>query len=311
MANKILSSIDNYQKSNKSTAFLFGVIKKYSEDNGSYLSALVAYYTVLSIFPLLLVFYEVVELLPSSSGLKSSMAAAINRYFPVLGSQIASGVHSPGKTGLALGISILITLYGARGGASAFIYSISQIWKIDYTKRHTFPKSILISLELIGVAGIGLLIASSLAGFSIAGRSMVTAIISNLVSAAIIWLTLIALVRIAIPGKQKLRDYATGSAMAAVLIQIIEIAGNLILKNELKKLSGVYGTFALALGLIFWVYLLTEVTFYGIEIDSVKKLRLYPRSLTRELTLPDEIAMSDDAKTQKRHPEEEVNVKFN
>ena len=50
-----LRKIDNFQQRFRPLAFSVAVVKKYSDDEGGHLAALITYYGFLSLFPLLLV----------------------------------------------------------------------------------------------------------------------------------------------------------------------------------------------------------------------------------------------------------------
>ena len=121
MANPIeilLKKIDNFQQKHRPIAFPVAVIKKYGDDEGPYLAALIAYYGFLSLFPLFLVTTTVLQLLfKNHEHLRTRVTEGISHYFPVISNHFQSDIHSYHKTGLALIIGILITLYGARGGA--------------------------------------------------------------------------------------------------------------------------------------------------------------------------------------------------
>jgi len=50
-----------------------------------------------------------------------------------------------------------------------------------------------------------------------------------------------------------------------------------------KTLDSIYGTFAIVLGLLFWIYLLTQAIVYGAEINTVRHRKFWPRSLSGKL----------------------------
>src|SRR5207249_1702101 len=52
--NRLLARIDRVQSSRRWLAIPVAVIKKYGDDRGGYLAALIAYYAFLSLFPLML-----------------------------------------------------------------------------------------------------------------------------------------------------------------------------------------------------------------------------------------------------------------
>jgi uncharacterized BrkB/YihY/UPF0761 family membrane protein len=68
---------------------------------------------------------------------------------------------------------------------------------------------------------------------------------------------------------------------AAILWTILQAAGGYYVTHQIKNASEVYGTFALVIGLLAWIYLGAQITLYCAEINVVKKERLWPRSLVR------------------------------
>src|SRR5579885_3192727 len=110
-----LKALDELQQRHKWLAFPYAVFKKYGDDEAAYQGALITYYGFLSLFPLIIVATSIVQLLSNNNAaLKARVVKSIGQYLPIVGNQIESSVHSPHKTGLALIVSILITLYGAR-----------------------------------------------------------------------------------------------------------------------------------------------------------------------------------------------------
>ena len=51
--------------------------------------------------------------------------------------------------------------------------------------------------------------------------------------------------------------------------------------NDVKNMSAVYGTFALVLGLMSWLYLQAELTLYAVEVDVVRVRHQWPRSMVK------------------------------
>ena len=76
-------------------------------------------------------------------------------------------------------------------------------------------------------------------------------------------------------------------------------------------MSETYGLFAIVIGLLAWIFLQARIVLYSAEINAVRKLRLYPRSLAPPpLTKGDERAYEAYAKTEERRPAERVEVDF-
>jgi uncharacterized BrkB/YihY/UPF0761 family membrane protein len=70
-----------------------------------------------------------------------------------------------------------------------------------------------------------------------------------------------------------------GAIVAAVVWQVLQLAGSYIVQHQVSHASSLYGTFGVVLGLMAWLYLQAEVTLYAAEIDVVLVRRLWPRSL--------------------------------
>jgi membrane protein len=279
--NPYIERVDTFQRKHWLSSWTYALIKKYGEDNGSNLSALLTYYGVLSLFPLLIVFTTVTQIiLRHHHSLQTTLIHSVNRYFPILGDQLQQGIHPSHKTGIVLVIGILLTLYGARGVASALQYSLSSIWRIPNARRPAFLPTTLRSFGIIFVGGIGFLLASILQGYIvILGNYPVIKVLATFVSLVIIWITLVIIYKLAIGAPKKFKDIARGAALSAIGLQLLQLFGNIILRHELKNLHDVYGTFALVIGLLFWVYLQSEVVMYGAELDVIRHFHLYPRSL--------------------------------
>ena len=102
-----------------------------------------------------------------------------------------------------------------------------------------------------------------------------------------------------------------GSTFAAAAIQILLTFGSILVAHQLKNLSALYGTFAIVLGLLFWIYLLAQVIVYSVEIDSVRHLKLWPRGLQGDKpTKADMAAYELYAHVDQFIPKEQIDVRF-
>lgn len=311
LVDKIISSIDQFQRKHSFFGFIYAVIKKYGEDNASYHSALLTYYAVLSLFPLLIVFTTVTQLLHSHHALHARLVSGLNSYFPIIGSQLQESVHSPKKTGIALVISLLVTLYGATGGASALQYSFNSLWHIPPAKQTSFPKSTIRNFGIILTAGLGFIITAVLTGYTaFLGHSILVTLLNTLLSVLILWGVFINLFKLAITGNKSTAEVAVGAACVAVGIQILQTLGSAILAHELKSLRNMSDTFALVLALMFWLYLQAEVILYGTEIEVIRQGHLFPRSLRPPLTNADKQSYTNYAQGRRFNKNETVHVKF-
>lgn len=306
-----IQRIDRYQRNHKVLGFLYAVIKKYSEDEGGYQASLITYYAFLSLFPLLLALTSLLQLLLNGEQhFKTQLINNVTNIFPVLGSQLQRNVHSTGKTGLALAISMVVTLYGARGAADALRRTLNHVWQVPRTKRAGFPKNILKSMSVIFTIGIGVLIVSTLSAYTLSVHDLVPRAFFAAITIIIVFITLLFVFRAAVSGKYKLKDMWRSAAIAAIGIEILQVVGVYVVGRELKHLDSLYGTFAVVLGLVFWIYLQTQVVIYAIEVDSVWHFHLWPRSIAPPLTTQDKQAYDLYAAKEAYLPDENIVAHF-
>ncbi len=279
--NSAIQKIDSYQRQHNWLGFPFAVIKKYGDDDAGYQAALLTYYGFLSLFPLLLILTTVVVVIPGHSRhLQQTIIDSTTNYFPVLGSQLAGHVETIHKTGSALLIGILFALYGARGVADAFRHGVNHIWRVPRRLRTGFPNSLIQNFSLIIVGGSGFVLASLISGFAAAaGRGIVFWALSVAINIFILFWLFLFLLQVSLPQHVPIRETRAGAVSAAVGLTILQIAGGYLLTRELKSLDAVYSYFAIALGLMFWIYLQAQTLYYSIEIASVKSGGLWPRGI--------------------------------
>jgi YihY family inner membrane protein len=286
---KLLSWFDGVQRRHGAVGFPLAVVKKYGEDEASYKAALLAYYGFLSLFPLLLVLTTVLGIvLKHHTELRDSITHAAITYFPVVGNNLEDNVHTLGKTGVALAIGILLTLYGARGVADAFRYGVNHVWQVPHDERESFPVNVLKSFAIIIVGGLGLIAASLIAGYGTTGGSLVLSVLTVAGSTLILFSLFTFLIKISLPTHVKFKELWVGAAVIAIGLAVLQFAGGFLVTHQLKNMNNLYGTFAVVLGLLFWIYLQAQVIFYALEVETVRALRLWPRSLVSENLTPED-----------------------
>lgn len=278
--------LDLFQQRHHVVGLPFAIIKKFNEDSAGYQAALVTYYGFLSLFPLLLVATSVVGIITNGNqALEAKIIHSVNTYFPVIGDQLSRNIHSSSKSGLALVLGLIITFYGARGGADAFRNALNHLWKIPKTQRPGFPVNIALNTITIVVGGTGLSLAAVISAYAAGlGRTIVFKVLSLALSGLILMSMFYILYRINIPRRRvSSRDLLATAITTSIGITIAQNMGGYLMANQLRTLSPLYGTFALVLGLLFWIYLQATIVMYAVEIRIVRSRKLWPRSLSGRL----------------------------
>jgi uncharacterized BrkB/YihY/UPF0761 family membrane protein len=73
---------------------VFGIIKRFGDDNGSVLVSTLAYTAFVSVFPLLLILVTVlVNIAAGDPSLRYQVIHGATMQFPLIGKQLASNIH--------------------------------------------------------------------------------------------------------------------------------------------------------------------------------------------------------------------------
>ncbi len=312
---RLVHRIDTFQRNHKFPGFLYAVQKKYGDDNGGQQAAMLTYYGFLSLFPLLLVAASTLQfVLHSHPGIRDDVIRHATQYFPALSDQLQSNVKSLNGAGAGLAIGILLTLWGAKGVADVFQSAMNHIWGIPRVERPGFPKGPLKSLGIVVVGGLGFIAASFLSGFATGlDRIFILRLVPILIAVAVLFGLFWFLFKWGLAHSSNVthRPLVISSLAAAILIEALQIIGGYLVNHQLNNFKHLYGTFAVTLGLLFWIYLQARVVLYAAEAGVVDSKTLWPRSLVQEhLTDADKRAYGRQAKKEKFVPPEDIDVDF-
>jgi len=279
----LIDRFDVYQQKHRWLSFPLTIIKKYGDDQVGNKAALLTYYGFLALFPLLLVLATVVQIIATythNTDLSNNVISAATSYFPVLGDQLSGHIHTLHKSGFALLVGVLFTLYGATGVASAFRQGVNQIWGVKRSELVTFPKSILKNLTIIVVGGTGFILAAILSGYAAkAGHGLGFTLLSLGISLFMLFWLFVFLLHYSLPKRVGLHDIWLAALLAAIGLVFLQFVGTYLLTNHLKRLDALYSYFALALGLLFWIYLQAQVVLTAVVIAVLHNSKAAPQRL--------------------------------
>ena len=275
-----MHAVDRAQQSRRWLAIGVATYKKFSDDAAGNLAALIAYYAFASIFPLLLVAYSILDIIAHGNAALATRLTKALHSFPLVGTYLSKQVnHGLSGTGIALIIGILLTLYSGRGVTTAMMNAMNSAWNVPRFQRPGFPKALLRSFALLAIIGPGEILTialSSIAGgaghIGGAGAKVAATVVSLLLNVGLFWLGF----RIATAAKVSRRAMLPGAIGSAVIWQVLQIIGGAIV---LRSSNSAYGAFGIVLGLLAWFYLQAQLTLYLVEFDTVRTLRLWPRTL--------------------------------
>src|SRR5271170_6749760 len=91
---RVIRKVDAAQRRFTPAAFVYGVVKKYGDDNGGVLVSNLAYSAFISLFPLLLVLVTILGLIASvDPSFKTEVLKAVAGQVPLIGNQLTGNVH--------------------------------------------------------------------------------------------------------------------------------------------------------------------------------------------------------------------------
>jgi YihY family inner membrane protein len=311
-AERLLRHADKQQQQRAWIAFPYAVMKKFGDDQAGNLAALIAYYGFLSLFPLMLVLVTLLGLLlRNNPELQDAIRTSALANFPVLGEQISNNVHSLRGSGLALGIDLALSLWAGLGVMKVMQTAMNAVWNVPYRHRPNFWVSLLRAIIMLLVLGV-ITIASAAAGSVGGGSDNLLLGIFGIAMSVVLNLVLFLLAfRILTTEDVTWGDVLPGALVAALAWTTLQAIGGYIVSHQLQGASDTYGTFAIVIGLLAWIYLGAQVTLVAAEVNVVRKRRLWPRAIVQPpLTEADERALRSYAEQEERRPGEDVNVRI-
>jgi membrane protein len=304
-------AFDRVQQRHRLLAVPLAVIKKFSDDQGGNLAALIAYYAFFSLFPLLLVFVTVLGyVLHGNPGALHSVEQSVRKNFPVVGNYLK--FTELRGSALALIIGLLVALWSGLGVTNTAQQALDRVWAVPMKERPSFLKSRLRGVTLLVSLGLLFLIATAASGIVTGGLGGSGLKIAGIAISLLVNVVLFfASFRLMTSASVKTRRLAPGVLVAAVLWTILQAVGGLYVGHVLKHVGSGYASFGFVIALIVWLHLGAQMTMYAAEVNVVLARRLWPRSLMGPPSVPaDEATLTGLAKVEERSDHEQIEVAF-
>lgn len=309
----MLRKADGTQQKHQPSAFIFGVVKKYGDDNGGVLAANLTHTAFVTFFPLLLVLVTVLGLVAAGDpAFREQAVNAVARQVPLIGHELTGNVHQMQKSsliGLIVGLATLV--WGTTGLAQAGLFTMEQVWNLPGPARPGFFPRLGRSLLFLVLLGLVLVATSLMSGLSTYGHHALSFVLFVQAAQATVNAGMYFVgFRILTPKGVPSRDLAPGAVAGGICWTALQITGVYLLHHYLHS-DSVYGVFATVLGLVAWLYLAAQVTVYCAEINVVLARRLWPRSIVQPpLTEADRASLAAQALQNQRRKEQRVTVTF-
>jgi YihY family inner membrane protein len=308
-----IRKIDDAQRRWTPSAFVFGVIKKFGDDNGGVLVANLTYTAFVTLFPLLLVFTTILGLVAAfNPAFKDAAENAVASQVPIIGRTLTTEVGTLKRSSvIGLIVGLVVTIWGSTGLAQAGMYTMARVWNLPGPERPGFLPRLGRSMVFLGLLAAGVIATTALASLSTYGnRPLSLLAFAEAVAAAVNAGMFVGGFRVLTPKAVQTWDLVRGGVIAGILWTVLQVLGTWLVHHFLHS-DSVYGVFATVLGLVAWLYLAARVTVYCAEVNTVLARRLWPRSVVQPpLTEADRHSLALHVLESQQRVELQVHVSF-
>jgi membrane protein len=305
-----IRAFDRRQQTHSWLAIPVAVIKKFGDDKGGHLAALVAYYSFFSLFPLLLVFVTILGfVLQGDPAAQRSIENSVLGQFPIIGEQIKP--HALRGSAVPLTIGLLTSLWAGLGVTQAAQNALDTVWAVPLKLRPDFFMSRVRGLLLLMSLGALFIIASLASGLVLGGLGGTETKVAGIaLSLALNFALFLAAFRLMTAKTVQTRCLWVGVAFAAVFWEILQILGGIYIGHVLKHTTSTYAQFGFVIALLVFLHLGAQLTLFAAEINVVLNRKLWPRSLFSPAIPADEKTLTALAKVEERAEHEKIDVRF-
>lgn len=292
---------------------LSNTFSEFSKDNAMKMSASLAYYTIFSIAPLLLIVIWLVgffygEILAGEQDAQSEVFEEFANIFgPATAAQIQQIIQNislSNKSGIGIAIGIGTLVIGSTTIFMEIQDSLNRIWGVRPKPKKGWLKMLLnraISFSM--VLGLGFLLIVSLIanGIIVALSSQITRFFPEISVYVVEWVNigltfvvitfLFAIIFRVLPdARMRLRDVMGGALFTAALFMLGRYLISLYMQYSAP--ASAYGAAGAIIILLLWVYYSASILYFGAEFTKVYALRygrgVWPSSYAVKVVLKEE-----------------------
>jgi YihY family inner membrane protein len=309
----VIRRADRFQQDHGAFGFPFAVIQKFGNDQAGSKAALVAYYGLFALFPLLLLFTTILGYaLHDNKKLQEDLVNSALGSFPIIGPELKSHTHALTGSVAAVVIGSLLLLYGAVGLGLATQSAMNVVWNIPYVRWPSIYLRYLRAVGILVLLALSTIGATALTGFAtLVSHGWIATGLLVVGSLALNFCLILLAFNLMTADALSWREMSFGAALAAVFWQSLQLIGSWYIGRELQHATNTYGFFAIVIVLLSWIYLGAQLFLLAAEINVVKRYRLWPRSMTQPpLIAADRLVFDRLAQMEIRRPEVQLKLVF-
>lgn len=259
---------------------LRGAFITFSNAKGAEASASLAYYTLFSLFPLLLVLVGFGSYLYDQATIEGELLKFLPRFFPISQDFILANIQQVFDVrGTISIVSLLGLVWSSTSVFSVLIRNVNSAWPA--AAPHTFIKMRLASLGIVAALAVALILSS----FSVTFKNLIISLgiplddksLGLLFSSTFFTQIIPAFLRVAIffglyyfvpQIHVKKLPALSGAVITGLVWQIVTILLSSYLKLSMARYEIVYGSLAKIIALLAWIYFSGWIILFGAHLTS-------------------------------------------
>jgi membrane protein len=259
-------------------------VQEWQDDKASRLAAALAYYTVFSLAPLVIIAIAIAGAVFGEEAARGEIERQIQGLVGSAGAEvIETAIQNANKPesngGLASLISVVVLLFGASGVFGELQDSLNTVWEVQpkpgrgimgFIKKRILSFSVVLGIGfLLMVSLIASAILSGLSAYMshlLPGADWLWGILNFVISFGVITLLFALMFKFLPDVKITWNDVGIGAIITALLFTI----GKTVLGRYLGESFGsTYGAAASLIVVLAWVYYSAQILFFGAEFTQV------------------------------------------
>lgn len=260
-------------------SFWRGFLGFYDSDDLTY-AASIAYYGLLSLFPVLLLAFAVLGSVTADVADRNAVLAFVLRYFPSQFEFITQQLDEFRNNTVGLGVAGTIALvWGAVGVFGAISTAVNYAWGVE--KQRSFWKHKLFSFTMLGIAELVLLVALLLVSATeVASARWFAVVVARFpgllvlrgftvqYATTLLFILVVGLIYYWVPNaKVRFRDVWVGALVTGLLWKgALEAFAWYV--RDMSTFTRVNGSIAVVVVFLVWVYTQAVILLYGAEFTA-------------------------------------------
>ena len=297
----------------------FGLFKQtaieWMDDKAPQLGAALAYYTIFSLAPLVLVLLALIGVIyrddPAGawSRVTEQMGYFLDKSAVQVVTDIAQEASKPGKSTMATIVGIALALFGASGVFGQLQDALNTIWGVKAKPGEgimSFLRARFVSFAMLGgvffMLLVSLTIEALLKGFShyvqahLPGGLAIAVSVYLIFDFAVVVLLFAMIFKFLPDAKIQWRDVWIGAAMTAIFFGLGKWALGLYLGSGAA--SSAYGAASSLITLLLWIYYSSQILLFGAEFTQV-----YANQAGRHVKPSKHAVPIESTEVEKKHPD--------